>query len=276
MTYPAPKPAAGSTTRVQITGSGGVPSGAAAVVLNVTATQSAAGGFVQVMPGGAPDAGKYSNLNLVRTGQTAAGLATVPLASDGTVSVYTSTSAHLIVDVAGYYTGASAEVAGNGLFVAIAPTRMTDTRSGAHPRLGSRRCRRTRRARRGPVHWGRGGRDEPDRDPDHRDRVPDRLPGRDRPPGHVERQHGTGQADHRQRGADEGRRRRRAQRVRLTVGARAGRRGRLLHRRRRRRRHRSCPGSRSRRRTPPSTTSANRGTTGSTPTATARTPGRRS
>ena len=106
----------------------------------------------------------------------------MPLASDGTVSVYTSTAAHLIVDVAGYYTGASDEVAGNGLFVAIAPTRMTDTRSGAIPGSGAVVQRRARRARRGPVQWGRGGRDEPDRDPDHRDRVPDRLPGRDRRP----------------------------------------------------------------------------------------------
>ena len=138
VTYPAPKPAAGSTTRVQITDSGMVPAGAAAVVLNVTATQSDAGGFVQVMPGGAPDAGTYSNLNLVRSGQTAAGLATVPLASDGTVSVYPSTAAqHLIVDVAGYYTGASDEVAATGLFVAIAPTRMTDTRSGGIPTSGA-------------------------------------------------------------------------------------------------------------------------------------------
>lgn len=137
VTYPAPKPAAGSTTSVQITDSGAVPAGAAAVVLNVTATQSAGAGYVQVMPGGAPDAGKYSNLNLVRTGQTAAGLATVPLGDNGTVSVYTSTSAHLILDVAGYYTGPTAEVAGTGLFVAITPTRMTDSRSGPIPGSGA-------------------------------------------------------------------------------------------------------------------------------------------
>ena len=132
------KPAAGSVTTFQVTGRGGVPAGASAVVLNVTATQSAGAGFVQVMPtDGRVAAAAYSNVNLMRVGQTAAGLATVPLAGAGTVQIYTSIGTHLVADVAGYYTGGSDEVTSRGLFVPITPTRIKDTRSGTRPASGS-------------------------------------------------------------------------------------------------------------------------------------------
>ncbi|KGN37049.1 DUF1524 domain-containing protein [Knoellia subterranea] len=135
---PAAKPAARSTTTFQVSGRGGVPAGASAVVLNVTATQTAGGGWLQVMPAdGRASAGAYSNLNLMRVGQTAAGLATVPLAANGAASIYTSVATHLLADVAGYYTGASEEASGRGLFVPISPTRIKDTRSGMKPASGS-------------------------------------------------------------------------------------------------------------------------------------------
>ncbi|MFW5469514.1 GmrSD restriction endonuclease domain-containing protein [Knoellia sp. CPCC 206435] len=132
------KPAAGSVTKFQVTGRGGVPAGASAVVLNVTATQTAGAGYLQVMPtDGSVAPAAYSNVNLMRVGQTAAGLATVPLASAGTVQIYTSTPTHLIADVAGYYTGGSDEVTSRRLFVPITPTRIKDTRSGTKPASGS-------------------------------------------------------------------------------------------------------------------------------------------
>ena len=132
------KPAAGSATTFEVAGHGGVPHGASAVVLNVTATQTAGAGWLQVMPtDGSVKAGAYSNVNLMRLGQTAAGLATVPLSSAGSVQIYTSTASHLIADVAGYYTGASEAVGSRGLFVPITPTRIRDTRTGTKPASGS-------------------------------------------------------------------------------------------------------------------------------------------
>ncbi|MFC7489439.1 MULTISPECIES: HNH endonuclease family protein [unclassified Knoellia] len=132
------KPASGSLTKFQVTGRGGVPGGASAVVLNVTATQAAGGGWLQVMPtNGSVAPGAYSNVNLMRVGQTAAGLTTVPLSNAGTVQIYTSIATHLIADVAGYYTGASDEVTSRGLFVPITPSRIKDTRSATKPASGS-------------------------------------------------------------------------------------------------------------------------------------------
>ncbi|MFW5469527.1 GmrSD restriction endonuclease domain-containing protein [Knoellia sp. CPCC 206435] len=136
---PRPKAASGSTTYFEVAGKGGVPQvGASAVVLNVTATQASGAGWVQVMPFTySAAAGAYSNINLTRVGQTAAGLVTVPLSETGTVKIYTSTATHLIADIAGYYTGASDETSSRGLFVPIVPTRIRDTRSGVKPSSGS-------------------------------------------------------------------------------------------------------------------------------------------
>ena len=100
---------AGATMTVRVAGLGGVPSaGASAVVLNLTATQSAAPGYVQVMPGSSGPAGGWSNLNLDYTDQTIANLVMVPLDSSGVVRLYSQISTHLIVDVMGYYTDDSA------------------------------------------------------------------------------------------------------------------------------------------------------------------------
>ena len=75
------------TIRVQIAGRNAVPANAAAVVLNVTATNAVAAGYVSVYPTGTalPEA---SNLNIDRAGQIVANLVTVMLGTDGsTVSI---------------------------------------------------------------------------------------------------------------------------------------------------------------------------------------------
>jgi hypothetical protein len=95
----------GSVTTVALAGHGGVPtSGPEAVTLNITVDQAQGGGFVTVFPCGqrVPTA---SNLNFSR-GQTIANLVNVKLAADGTVCIYTSASAHVLADVAGYSTTA--------------------------------------------------------------------------------------------------------------------------------------------------------------------------
>jgi hypothetical protein len=82
-----------------------------AVVLNVTAVNATAPGYVTVWPSGAPQP-VASNINLDAAGQTRPNLVTVQPASDGSISLYTSGGAHLLADVAGYYTFAANARAG--------------------------------------------------------------------------------------------------------------------------------------------------------------------
>ena len=105
-----------------------VPADATAIVANLTVTGSFGAGFWTAWPAGAPrpDA---SVLNTEAPGQTRAALTIIPVNGVG-FDVYASTGGHLIVDVAGYFTGASAGPGGDGLFVPITPVRAIDTRTG--------------------------------------------------------------------------------------------------------------------------------------------------
>ena len=125
----AGKPAARSSTLLTVTGRGGVPAaGVSAVALNVVTTESAEAGYVQVIPTGGPTrTGGSSNLNAAR-GQTIANLVVVPVGRDGQVTLFTSASAHLVVDVQGWWTDASAASATTGLYQPIVPRRLDDTR----------------------------------------------------------------------------------------------------------------------------------------------------
>jgi glucose/arabinose dehydrogenase/PKD repeat protein len=131
------KPKADSTTVVPIGGLAGVPtSDVSAVVLNITATQSADAGFVTAFPSGTakPD---VSNLNLNRVDATTPNLVTVPLGADSAIALYSSTDAHLLVDVVGYYEYVSTAVPA-GRFVPVPPTRVVDTRTGDKPAADAR------------------------------------------------------------------------------------------------------------------------------------------
>jgi hypothetical protein len=95
--------AGGATVEVQVTGRGGVPeTGVRAVALNLTETQPAGAGYLTVFPRGVtrPNA---SDLN-VAPSVTRANLVVVQLGTGGRVSVFTSTQAHVIFDVAGFFT----------------------------------------------------------------------------------------------------------------------------------------------------------------------------
>jgi len=122
------KPAAGATVAVDL--SGRLPADAVAVVANVTAVQSAGGGFVTAYPLG-QQLPLASNLNY-RPGEVRAGAVMVKLGRTSGkfgFSLYTMASCHLVVDIAGYITGPSAQSSSDGLFVPIAPQRMLDTRT---------------------------------------------------------------------------------------------------------------------------------------------------
>jgi len=80
--------------------------GVGAVALNVTVVEgedpAVGGGFVTVYPcGSRPDA---SNLNF-RAGQTVPNAVIAPVSASGAVCFYVYGSAHLLVDVSGYFTG---------------------------------------------------------------------------------------------------------------------------------------------------------------------------
>ncbi len=119
---------AGGQTTVGLTG---VPTDAIAAVLTVTVDQAAGPGFWTAFAAGTsrPDT---SNVNVEAAGQTIANQVIVPISGDG-VSIYSQTGGHVVVDVAGYFTGASAPFATDGLFVPLAPTRVVDTRGTLNP-----------------------------------------------------------------------------------------------------------------------------------------------
>ena len=131
---PAPglkgKVAAGATIEVKVTDTNGVPStGVSAVVLNVTAAAATGPGFVTVYPGDEAQP-STSNLNLSFAGENRPNAVIVPVSDTGTIKLFSESGAHLLADVSGYFTDATAPDTDDGLFVPISPDRLLDTRSG--------------------------------------------------------------------------------------------------------------------------------------------------
>ena len=124
--YSGSKPAAGSSVAVPVRGLYGVPSNATAVAVQVTATATQGPTFLSVLPTGTAP-GLTSNLNADAAGATIANLAIVPIGPDGSITVYTSAAAHLILDLSGWWTPVTTEVAG-GRYQPIGPNRILDTR----------------------------------------------------------------------------------------------------------------------------------------------------
>ena len=117
--------APGKVQTVQVGGQAGVPADAAAVIVNATVTGVTGAGNLRIFPAGQP----VPNASVVNyaPGKDKANLAIVPLSSSGKLSFVSDTggsTAHVILDVAGYVTDGSA-------LQATTPTRVLDTRSGA-------------------------------------------------------------------------------------------------------------------------------------------------
>ncbi len=122
------KLAPGATIEVTVTGTNGVPAtGVSAVVLNVTAANATAAGFVTVYPGDEPKPAT-SNLNLSFAGENRPNAVIVPVSATGTIKLFSEAGAHLLADVSGYFTDATAPDTDDGLFVPISPNRLLDTR----------------------------------------------------------------------------------------------------------------------------------------------------
>ncbi len=103
-----------------------VPADASAVALNVTMVEAQAAGYATVWPCSSrmPDA---SNVNFGQGGTAANGVI-APIGADGSVCVFTSADAHLIVDIAGWFTGGASPA-----FTGNVPKRLVDTRNGIGP-----------------------------------------------------------------------------------------------------------------------------------------------
>lgn len=122
---------AGSSTTVQIAGRAGVPSDATAVVLNLAAVSPKASGVVTAFPAGTTRSTVW-NLSTV-TGRTTSTQVIVPLgtgASAGRLSLYTSTTAHLVADVFGWFVPAEASTSGRYV-PASAPVRVVNAKRAA-------------------------------------------------------------------------------------------------------------------------------------------------
>jgi hypothetical protein len=109
-------------------GASGVPADASAVAVNITAADATAGGFITAWAAGETRP-LASNVNLPNQGATVPNLAIVPVGAGGKISIYTDAGTHLIVDVAGWFSGASSPSSSDGLFVPVQPERIADSRS---------------------------------------------------------------------------------------------------------------------------------------------------
>ena len=119
----------GSSLKVQVAGTNGVPPlGATAVLLNVTVdgtTTSGYGGYVTVYPCGSTPPNS-SNLNFV-SGQAIANMVVAPLSGNGEVCFYVYGEAHVLADITGWL------ASGSTVYTAMTPVRFSDTRSGLGP-----------------------------------------------------------------------------------------------------------------------------------------------
>jgi len=112
------------TLNLTVLGRGGVPSlGVAAVVLNVTATNTTAPSYITTWPTGASRP-LASSINFV-AGQTMPNLVIVAPGTSGQISLYNAAgSSDLVADVVAYFPSTKA-------FTPVVPARLLDTRAGA-------------------------------------------------------------------------------------------------------------------------------------------------
>jgi hypothetical protein len=123
-TRTAERPSQQSTTRVDLPG-GSLSEDATAVLVNVTATESAGASYLTAWGAGVRPLASF--LNLDGPGQTRAAT-TITGVTDGGFHLYSHAGEHLVVDLIGYFTGPTAAPDDDGLFVPLVPIRQLDTR----------------------------------------------------------------------------------------------------------------------------------------------------
>ncbi len=100
------------------------PAGAVAAMVNVTAADATAPGFLTLESCGATSGPRTTSAINYVPGQAVAAMAVVPLDAQGRFCVFRSSSVHSIVDVAAYLTASGDRL----WFEPGSPTRLTDTR----------------------------------------------------------------------------------------------------------------------------------------------------
>lgn len=113
--------AGGMEVELQVTGRAGVPTTANAAVLNVTAINPAARGFVTIYTCG--ERPLASSLNYASAGAVAGNEVIAKLSAAGTVCIYTSATTHLTADLVGHLPGGTS-------YSPLDPARLLDTRAG--------------------------------------------------------------------------------------------------------------------------------------------------
>lgn len=113
--------AAMSEVEVPVAGRAGVASDAVAVVLNVTAVNPEARGFVTMHPCG--ERPLASSLNYAAAGDVVGNEVVAKLSSSGSVCIYTEAGTHLTADVTGYVPAAAS-------MTSLVPARVLETRVG--------------------------------------------------------------------------------------------------------------------------------------------------
>lgn len=114
---------AGNITRIQVTGQGGVPNSAKALLANATVVAPSAPGFLTLWNCSAAQP-VVSTLNF-SANETVANAATVPLDDSGRLCAYSNVSTDLLLDVGGYYSTSA-----SGRYMPVAPARLLDSREG--------------------------------------------------------------------------------------------------------------------------------------------------
>ena len=113
---------AGTVTPLAVAGTSGVPSSASMAVLNVTSISPDADGYVTVFPCDGP-VPEVSSLN-PSPGAARPNIVITPLASNGSVCLFTVTDVDIVVDITGYVSGN-----GSNTFTTATPFRLSDTRA---------------------------------------------------------------------------------------------------------------------------------------------------
>jgi hypothetical protein len=113
-------PAAGTRLLVDLD----PPAGAVAAMINLTATEGAAPGFLTLEDCGARSGPRTTSALTYAAGQSVASMAIVPITKAGKFCIFRSTAVHSVVDVAAYF-GSQGE---RLWYEPTTPTRLTDTR----------------------------------------------------------------------------------------------------------------------------------------------------
>ncbi|MHB8593257.1 MAG: beta strand repeat-containing protein, partial [Acidimicrobiales bacterium] len=116
----------GGSDNVTVTGVGGVPANASAVVLNLAVTNATSSSFVYAYPTGSAPTTPVANQNFL-AGETLSSKVIVGVGTGGAITVANHAgNVDIVADVDGYFTPAGAS---GSLFNALAtPMRLTDTR----------------------------------------------------------------------------------------------------------------------------------------------------